>query len=129
MPPTTRPKNANQRPGLIVLADVKKRRTKEEIAQDAAKARLNEETTKAALTRLRQFVADEEDQLAKDDAYDNAKIVAPSRRPVPLTRQNAFVIYDSDDNSEFGLKMAPGQWATLTIFDILKGDQVKGRTM
>ncbi|KAI0302275.1 hypothetical protein BC826DRAFT_966257 [Russula brevipes] len=109
MPPTTRPKNANQHPGRIVLADVKKRRTKEEIAQDTEKARVNEEMTKAALIRLRQFVADEEDQLAKDDASDNAKIVAPSWHPVPMDRQKAFFIRDGDENNELGLKMAPGK--------------------
>ncbi|KAI0276767.1 hypothetical protein BC826DRAFT_946634, partial [Russula brevipes] len=80
MAPTTRPKNASQCPGLIMLADTKKRHTKDEIAAEVEKKKIDKETTKLGLHRLYQFIAQEEDRLAEDEAATNAKIIAPSRR-------------------------------------------------
>ncbi|KAI0287322.1 hypothetical protein BC826DRAFT_972267, partial [Russula brevipes] len=87
MAPTTRPKNASQRPGLIMLADTKKRRTKDEIAAE--------------------FIAQEEDRLAEDEAATNAKIIAPSRRPVPLVRQNAVIFGYKRDTYVAPVQVSP----------------------
>ena len=124
MPPSTRAKNANQRPGLIVLADVKKRRTKQEISADAEKKRVDEETTRKALENLRQFIADEEDKLAAHEVTENEDILAPSLRPLPevpedeeadplpLARQDAFVWERpiSDDESDVGADEQGKRW-------------------
>jgi hypothetical protein len=118
MPLATRAKNANQRPGLILLADVKKRRTKEEVSANMEKKRVDEETTRKVLENLCQFIADEEDKLAAHEETDNEDIITPSRhplskatadeepRPPPLARQDAFIFWDrpaSDDGSEVGV--------------------------
>jgi hypothetical protein len=119
MPPSTRAKNANQHPGHILLADVKKRHTKEQISANAEKKRVNEETTKTALENLYQYITNEEDMLAGDEVAENEDILAPSLRPQPevtsledeeghlppLVCQDAFVIWNrlvSDDENEGG---------------------------
>ena len=117
MPPSTRAKNANQHPGHILLADVKKRHTKEQVSADAEKKRPDEETTRKALNNLHQFIANKEDMLAWHEVTDNEGILAPSLRsqpevmdledkeacPPPLARQDAFILWDrpvSDDEDE-----------------------------
>jgi hypothetical protein len=100
MPPSTRAKNANQHPGHILLADTKKRRTKEEIAADNKKKTFDKAITEAALHNLHQFIATEEDRLAEGEIDVHVKKNTPSLRPRPLTRQNAFVMWDSDSENE-----------------------------
>jgi hypothetical protein len=73
MPPSTRAKNANQHPGRILLADAKKRRTKEEIVADNKKKHLEKKTTEAALHRLYKYIAGEEDRLAEDEVNAHKK--------------------------------------------------------
>jgi hypothetical protein len=120
MPPSTRAKNATQHPGHILLANTKKRRTKEQVSADAEKKRVDEETTRKALENLRQFIADEEDKLAGREGIENEDILAPSlrpqpeatvsedeeARPPPLVCQDAFVIWErpvSDDEDEVSI--------------------------
>jgi len=83
MPPSTRAKNANQHSGHILLADMKKRCTKDQISADAEKKRVNEETIKKALESLYQFIANEEDMLAGREAAENKDILAPSLHSQP----------------------------------------------
>ena len=119
MPPSTRAKNANQHPGHILLADVKKRHTKEQISANAEKKRVNEETTKKALENLYQYIANKEDMLAGHKVAENKDILAPSLCPQPevtsledkegrlppLVHQDAFIIWNrpvSDNENEGG---------------------------
>jgi hypothetical protein len=118
MPLSTRAKNANQCPGLILLADVKKRHTKEEVSADVEKKRVDEEMTRKALENLCQFIADKEDKLAAHKDTENEDILAPSHRPLPkvtadeeprplpLACQDAFIFWNrpaSDDGSKVGV--------------------------
>ena len=99
MPPSTRAKNAHQHPGHILLADMKKRRTKAEIAADFKKE-FDKATTEAALHQLHQFIATEEDRLAEGELDVHVKKNAPPVRPRPLHRQNACVMWDSENECE-----------------------------
>jgi hypothetical protein len=100
MPPSTRAKNAHQHPGHILLADMKKRRTKAEIAADSKKKEFDKATTEAALHQLHQFIATEEDRLAEGELDVHVKKNAPPVRPRPLHRQNACVMWDSENECE-----------------------------
>lgn len=65
---TTRPTNADQHPGQVALDQIRKRRTKAEIARDKA---LQEETMinkKKQATKSITRIAELEDQMAVDDA-------------------------------------------------------------
>ena len=109
MPLSTRAKNATQHPGHILLADMRKRCTKEEVATDIKKKRLNEQTTKVALHRLYQFIADEEDELAEDKVNAHGKNFPPSLYPQKLDHQNTPVIWDSNNECEVDANTKQGE--------------------
>jgi hypothetical protein len=96
MPLSTRHKNAHQCPSLILLGNMKNRHTKDEIAADTEKRRVDKETTRAALHNLCQFIADEEDMLAEDEATESVTMLPPSQCLLSLACQNAITIFDSD---------------------------------
>lgn len=104
--PVTRAKNANQHPGQILLADMRKRRTKEEIAADIEKKKLEKATTEAALRQLYEFIAAEEDQLAEDEVNAN---FPPSLLSQPLDHQSAPIIWDSDNECEVDANTGQGK--------------------
>jgi len=109
MSPSTRAKNANQHPGHILLADTKKRRTKEEIAADNKKKHLEKKTTEAALHRLYEYIAGEEDHLAEDEVNAHKKKFPPSLFPQPLDHQNAPIRWDSDNECEVDANTKQGK--------------------
>jgi len=116
-----------------MLADTRKRHTKEEIAAEVEKKKVDEETTKLALHRVHQFIADEEDKIVVEEGETNAKIVAPSRRPVPLVRQNAVILGYKRQQYADEIQNTPGKmtrniagWSTLTLPQ-LRGHAMKER--
>jgi hypothetical protein len=100
MPLATRAKNATQHPGHIVLADMKKRRTKEDIAAAAKKKKVDEKTTKEALHKLYQFIANEEDHLAEDEVAAHGRNLPSSPLPQTSAHQDESTIWDSDKEQE-----------------------------
>jgi hypothetical protein len=81
MPPSTRAKNANQHPGQILLADIRKRYTKVEITANSEKKKFHKAITDAALHQLHQFIATEEDRLAESEIDAHGKKKAPPVHP------------------------------------------------
>ena len=109
MPLSTRAKNATQHPGAILLADMRKRRTKEEVAADIKKKKLDDQITKAGLERLYQFIADEEDQLAEDEVNAHGKKPPPSLCSQQLDHQNAPTVWDSDNECKVDANTKQGK--------------------
>jgi hypothetical protein len=66
--PVTRPTNANQHPGKVALDQVRKRRTKEEVARDNALKQEKIDQKKRQQTKGIALIAELEDRMAIDDA-------------------------------------------------------------
>jgi len=115
MPLSTRAKNATQHPGAILLANMRKRRTKEEVAADIKKKKLDDQTTKAALQWLSQFIANEEDQLAEDEVNAHGKKPPLSLRSQQLDHQNAPTVWDSDNECEVDANIKQGKRTAVVI--------------
>jgi hypothetical protein len=115
MPPSTRAKNANQHPGRILLANMKKRRTKEEIVADNKKKHLEKKTTEAALHRLYEYIAGEEDRLAEDEVNAHKKNL-PQALPLhtqpleSLDDQNTPIICQWDSENECEVDANAEHW-------------------
>ena len=119
--PVTRAKNANQHPSQILLADMRKRRTKEEITANIEKKKLEKVTTEAALHRLYQFIAAEEDQLAEDEVNAHVENPPLSLLPQPLDHQSAPVIWDSDNECEADANTGRGKKPGVEIIPFIQG--------
>jgi hypothetical protein len=78
---TTRAKNANQHPGQT--APVRKRHTKEEMAQDRALEQQKKDEKKRLQTKGIKRIAEIEDQMAVDDA--NAEDAHPRNQKGSLS--------------------------------------------
>lgn len=113
MPMSTRPKNADQHPGHILLADMRKRRTKTEMEADKVKKKVDTEITEAALNKLYQFIAEEEDHLAEEEINAHGKKISPPVciRPRPLVRRNAFIIHESSSEHTIGASTEQRKYA------------------
>jgi len=108
MPLSTRAKNATQHPGVILLANMRKGCTKEEVAADIKK-KLDDQITKAGLEWLYQFIANEEDQLAEDEVNAHGKKPLPSLCSQQLDHQNAPTVWDSDNECEVDANTKQGK--------------------
>ena len=79
---------------------MKKWCTKEDIATAAKKKKVDEKTTKEALHKLYQFIANEEDCLAEDEVATHGRNLSSSPLPQTLAHQDKSTIWDSDKEQE-----------------------------
>jgi hypothetical protein len=98
--PNTRPKNATQRPGEILLQNKQKRRTAREVKEDKERMEQERQENEAAAQRNTERIASIEDKMALKELKTLMDAPKPRPRACPIQKKTKPTIEDDDEIAE-----------------------------
>lgn len=94
--PNTRPKNATQRPGEILLQNKQKRRTAREVKEDKERMEQERQENEATAQRNTERIASIEDKMALKELRTLMDAPKPRPRARPIQKKAKPTIEDDD---------------------------------